>query len=105
MFSVEITSIPAFSSSSMSCQRFSLRLPGTLVCAISSISATSGRRASTASRSISVKLAPRWSRIRRGTVSMLPSISSVYLRPWVSTRPTTTSVPRACRRRPSPSIL
>ncbi len=59
MLTAEITSIPAASSSSMSCQRFSFRLPGTLVCASSSTSATSGRRARTASMSISVKLAPR----------------------------------------------
>ncbi len=34
-------------------QRFSLRLPGTLVCASSSTRATAGRRAKIASRSIS----------------------------------------------------
>ena len=55
MLTAEITSIPASSSSSMSCQRFSLREPGTLVCANSSTRAISGRRASTASRSISSK--------------------------------------------------
>ena len=37
-----MTSIPASSSSSTSCQRFSLREPGTFECASSSISATSG---------------------------------------------------------------
>ena len=37
----------------MSCQRFALREPGTLVCASSSTSATSGRRARIASTSIS----------------------------------------------------
>ena len=61
MFSVEMTLMPASSSSSTSCQRFSLREPGTLVCASSSTSATSGRRASTASTSISSKLVPRYS--------------------------------------------
>ena len=45
MLTVEMTSIPASSSSSMSCQRFSLRDPGTLVCASSSTRATLGRRA------------------------------------------------------------
>ena len=40
MLTVEMTSIPASSSSSTSCQRFSLREPGTLVCASSSTSAT-----------------------------------------------------------------
>ena len=53
MLTVEITSMPAASSSSTSCQRFSLREPGTLVWASSSTSATSGRRARTASTSIS----------------------------------------------------
>ena len=66
MLTVEMTSMPAASSSSMSCQRFSFRDPGTLVCASSSTRATCGRRARTASTSISVKdgtavgeLAPR----------------------------------------------
>ena len=40
MFTVEMTSMPASSSSSTSCQRFSLRDPGTLVWASSSTSAT-----------------------------------------------------------------
>ena len=53
MLTVEMTSIPASSSSSMSCQRFSWRDPGALVWASSSTSATAGRRASSASRSIS----------------------------------------------------
>ena len=59
MLSVEMTSIPASSSSSTSCQRFSLREPGTFVCASSSTSATSGRRARTASTSISSNVVPR----------------------------------------------
>ena len=53
--SVEITVIPASSSSSTSCQRFSFRDPGTFVWASSSTSATCGRRARTASTSISSK--------------------------------------------------
>ena len=44
MLSVEMTSMPASSSSSTSCQRFSLREPGALVWAYSSTSTTSGRR-------------------------------------------------------------
>ena len=56
MLTAEITSIPASSISSTSCQRFSLREPGTLVCANSSTRAISGRRASTASTSISSKV-------------------------------------------------
>src|SRR5262249_50096166 len=50
MLTVEMTSMPASSSSSTSCQRLALREPGTLVCASSSTSATSGLRASTACR-------------------------------------------------------
>ena len=56
MLTVEMTSMPASSSSSMSCQRLALREPGTLVWASSSTSATSGLRARTASTSISVKV-------------------------------------------------
>ena len=59
MFTVEITSIPASSSCSTSCQRFSFFEPGALVCAYSSTRTTSGRRARTASRSISCSTAPR----------------------------------------------
>ena len=61
MLTVEITSMPASSSSSTSCQRFSLRLPGTLVCASSSTSTTSGLRARIASTSISSNVWPRYS--------------------------------------------
>ena len=58
-FTVEMTSIPASSSSSTSCQRFSLREPGTFVWASSSTSARSGCRAITASTSISSNVDPR----------------------------------------------
>lgn len=58
MLTVDITSMPAASSSSTSCQRLVLREPGTLVWASSSTRATWGLRASTASTSISVKTAP-----------------------------------------------
>ena len=68
MLTVEITSMPASRSSSTSCQRFSFREPGTLVCANSSTSAISGLRASTASRSISSKAAPRYVTGLRGDV-------------------------------------
>ena len=67
-----MTVIPASSSSSTSCQRFSLREPGTFVCASSSTSATSGLRASTASTSISSNVAPRYSMAARGTTSRSP---------------------------------
>ena len=52
---VEITVMPASSSSSTSCQRLAFLLPGVLVWASSSTSTTSGWRASTASTSSSAK--------------------------------------------------
>ena len=97
MFTVEITSIPASSSSSTSCQRFSLREPGTLVCASSSTSATVGLARRGPRRRPSPRTsAPRYSIDRRGTTSRSPIASAVRGRPWVSTKPTTTSVPRSC---------
>ena len=87
-----------------SCQRFSLRDPGTFVCASSSTRATVGRRASTASMSISSNSLARYVINRRGTISRSPICSIVRARPCVSTKPTTTSVPRSWRRRPSLSI-
>ena len=57
MLSVEMTSMPAASSSSTSCQRFALREPGTLVWASSSTSACAGLRARMASTSISSNVA------------------------------------------------
>ncbi|SHU49912.1 Uncharacterised protein [Mycobacteroides abscessus subsp. abscessus] len=53
------TSIPASRISSMSCQRLGFRLPGTLVCAISSMSTRAGLRSSTASTSSSYIAVPR----------------------------------------------
>ena len=94
MFTVEITSMPAASSSSTSCHRFSLREPGTFVCASSSTSATFGRRARSASTSISSKDEPRYSMRRRGTTSRSSICAAVFSRPCVSTNPMTTSVPR-----------
>ena len=92
---VVITSMPAVSSSSTSWWRLGLRDPGTLVWASSSTSTTWGRRARTASTSISSKMAPRWVMSRRGTISRSRSWAAVLGRPWVSTNPTTTSVPRS----------
>ncbi len=69
MLSVEITSMPASSSCSTSCQRFSLREPGALVWAYSSTSTTSGRRARMASTSISCSTVSRYSTSRRGITS------------------------------------
>ena len=82
MFSVEMTLMPAASSSSTSCQRFSFREPGTFVWASSSTSATWGRRARTASTSISSKTPSRYSARFRGTTSRSPTCSAV-LRPPV----------------------
>ena len=69
MFSVEMTVMPASSSSSTSCQRFSCGEPGTFVWASSSTSATAGRRARIASTSISSNVVPRYSTVLRGTTS------------------------------------
>ena len=57
----EMTLMPSSSSSSTSCQRLPLRAPGTFVCASSSTIATCGRRAITASTSISSSVTPRYS--------------------------------------------
>ena len=104
MFSVVMTWIPSARISWTSWYRFGFRLPGTLVCASSSMRATWGFRARTASRSISSRTTPRYSWRRRGTTSS-PSISfAVSARPWVSTSPTTTSIPSSLRRCPSRSI-
>ena len=57
MLTVLITSIPASNSAWMSCQRLMFGPdPGTVECAISSTSATAGRRSRTAARSISSKV-------------------------------------------------
>ena len=47
---------------------------------------------------------PGSSSVRRGTTSRSPICSAVRARPWVSTNPTTTSVPRPLARRPSLSM-
>ncbi|CPU64482.1 Uncharacterised protein [Mycobacteroides abscessus] len=104
MLTVEMTSIPASSSRSTSCQRFSWSRPGAFVCASSSTSATSGRRARTASRSRSVSSTPRWVTRTRGTTSRPSAMAAVAARPWVSTTATTTSLPSSRRRRPSSSM-
>ncbi len=70
-----MTLMPAAISSSTSCHRFRFRLPGTLVCASSSTTATSGLRARMASTSISSTWTPRYSMLRRGTTSR-PSMSA-----------------------------
>src|SRR3989339_831943 len=104
MFSVVMTWIPSARMSWTSWYRLGFRFPGTLVCASSSMRATWGFRARTASRSISSRTTPRYSWRRRGTTSR-PSISfAVSARPWVSTSPTTTSIPASLRRCLSRSI-
>ena len=97
MLTVVMTSMPASSSASTSCQRFSLRRsPGTLVWASSSTSTTSGCRARTASTSISVEGGAAVGRPARAARPRGPrACAAVCGRPWVSTKPTTTSVPRS----------
>ena len=63
----------------------------------------SGLRARTASTSISSKLRAAVARSScRGTTSRSPICAAVFGRPWVSTKPTTTSVPRS---RASPALV
>ena len=104
MLTLEMTSIPAASSSSTSSQRLACRDPGTLVCANSSTSAISGLRASTASRSISSNVPPRYGIVDRGMISRPSSSAAVCGRPCVSTNATTTSAPRSALRCPSLSM-
>src|SRR5688572_4964402 len=85
--------MPASSSSSTSENRFGWRLPGAFVCASSSTRTSAGRRARTASRSISSRRVPRYSTMRRGSTSKPSRRASVSRRPWASTTPTTTSTP------------
>ena len=85
MLTVVMTSIPAARISSTSWARFSCRLPGTLVWASSSTQTTFGRRAITASVSISVNVLPLWLSTLRGTTSSPSSWASVLARPCVST--------------------
>ena len=66
--------------------RFSCLEPGALVCASSSTIATSGLRAIIASMSISVRVVPRYSMVRRGMTSRSPIFSAVSARPCVSTQ-------------------
>ncbi len=69
ILTVVMTSMPASSIASTSCQRFSWVAPGAFVCASSSTRTTSGFRARTASTSISSSVAPRYSYVTRGTIS------------------------------------
>ena len=78
MLSVEITSMPGVEQLLDVLPALLVApSPGTLVCASSSTSTTSGRRASTASTSISSNSVSRYSILRRGTTSRSPSCSAV----------------------------
>ena len=102
---VEITVIPASSSSSTSCQRLGFLLPGVLVWASSSTSTTWGWRAQ---HRVDVEFGELAAAVvdvaGAGSISMPSSSSAVFLRPCVSTTAATTSVPRSSRRCASPSI-
>ena len=75
----------------MSCQRLALREPGTLVCASSSISATSGAaRDDRVDVQLGEGRAPVDHRLARDHLQALEQLGGAG-RPWVSTRPTTTS--------------
>ena len=84
MLTVVTTSMPASSSSSMSCQRFSLREPAMLVWANSSTRTISGPLAKMASRSISSNVASRCTILRLGINSRFRNCAAVLTRPWVS---------------------
>src|SRR5262245_57776109 len=85
--------MPAASSSSTSCQRLACREPEALVWASSSTRINVGRRARAPSRSRSRIIDPRYSTVRLGRTSRPWRRASVSTRPWVSTKPTTTSTP------------
>src|SRR2546425_4252770 len=105
MLTVDRTSSFADRSSSTSSYRLRCLLPGIFVCASSSTKTTCGRRARTASTSISSKVVPLYSIFLRGTVSSWAARSAMALRPCVSTTPMTTSSPRLWRRMASLSML
>ena len=84
MFTVEMTSMPASSSSSTSCHRFSLRDPGTFVWASSSTSATSGASEDGVEVHLLEGLVAVVDR-RRGITSRSRICSAVRGRLWVST--------------------
>ena len=93
MLTAVMTWMPWSSSSSTSSYRFSCRLPGTLVCASSSTTATWGIARQHA---VEVHLLEHDAAILDlplGDDSRSPSWASVSLRPYVSTRATTTSRP------------
>ena len=94
-FSVVQTSMPAASSSSISCQRLGWRLPGMLVWAYSSTSSRPGlrrqRRVDVEFMQHAVAIDDRLARQHLEPVEQRLG----FLRPWVSTRPATTSRPLA----------
>ena len=105
MLTVEMTSMPASSSSSTSCQRFSFREPGHV--GVGEL-VDEHEVGPAAQDGVDVHLVERAAavldRAPRGTTSRSPICSAVRGRPCVSTKPTTTSVPRSRRRRPSLSM-
>ena len=105
MLTVEITSMPAASSSSMSCQRFSLRQPGHVGVRELVDERDLGRAGE---HRVDVHLLERWPAVldllARDDLEVADLLARCAVAPWVSTKPTTTSVPRSWRRRPSLSI-
>jgi len=95
MFRVEMTSIPASRISPTSCHRFSLREPGTLVCASSSTSTWRGCGEDRVDVHLLEGLVPVLE-VPAGHDLEVAHLGAVLARPWVSTTPTTTSVPRSC---------
>ena len=95
MLTVDMTSMPAASMASTSCQRFALREPGALVWASSSTSASCGARREHGIQVELVEVTPRCSIVARGMTSSPSSIAAVAARPCVSTTATTTSLPSA----------
>ena len=105
MLSVEMTSMPASSSCSTSCQRFSFaRARGVGV----GVLVDEHDLGPAGEDGVDVHLVQH-----RAAVLDLPARHHLEIadlvgglrRPWVSTTPMTTSVPRSLRRTPSPSIL
>ena len=98
---VEITSMPASSSSSTSCHRFSLREPGHVGVGELVDQRDLGRAGDAPRRRPSPRTsAPRYvDRAAGHDLEVARSAPRCSARPWVSTNPTTTSVPRLARRR------
>ena len=105
MFTVVSTVIPASSRSSTSCQRLALPRAGR-VGVRELVDQHDLRGRGRAPRRRPARSAPRRGRSPSGgaATSRPSSSAAVLARPWVSTSPTTTSVPRSARRCASPSM-